>query len=249
MRPFNLHLWSFFHLKTQKPEKLQLQTLILLHSLVKSVEIKPTFIQDEEKSWIQSSLIKVKQLMNPCLSLKVSSASKCKDILKVSGSKLFSPCKPSVLRSITQDRNRSVTYTHQRKKLNMFWMVSPDQVQTTKLPSVCSVELTVRRAESSGGWDHGQGGAAVHGPQVVLHVGVHVWVRRAEGGVAGRHGSRRQANQGDVGDDGAAGQSCGAGREKQECVRDGDTPSGSAFSSVHGAWSDPSDPSDLNLWF
>lgn len=42
----------------------------------------------------------------------------------------------------------------------------------------------------------------------MLHVGGHVRVRRAERGVAGRHGSGRQADQGDVGDDGAAGQTC-----------------------------------------
>ena len=76
-------------------------------------------------------------------------------------------------------------------------------------------ELTVGRAQSSGGGDHGQGGAAVHRAQVVLHVGVDVRVRRAEGGVAGRHGGGRKADQGDVGDDGAAGQTCRTGREER----------------------------------
>lgn len=51
-----------------------------------------------------------------------------------------------------------------------------------------SGELTVSRAESSGCRDHGQGGAAVHRAQVVLHVWVDVRVRRAEGRFAGRHG-------------------------------------------------------------
>ena len=64
--------------------------------------------------------------------------------------------------------------------------------------------LTLRRAESTGGRDHGEGGAAVHGAQVVLHVGVDVGVRRAEGRLPGGARVRRQADQGDVGDDGAA---------------------------------------------
>lgn len=48
----------------------------------------------------------------------------------------------------------------------------------------------------------------MHRAQVVLHVGAHVRVRRAEGRVAGGHGGGREANQRDVGDDGTAGQSC-----------------------------------------
>lgn len=55
----------------------------------------------------------------------------------------------------------------------------------------------------------------MHGAQVVLHVGVDVRVRRAEGGIACRHGGRRKADQGDVGDDGA-GQTCRTGREERE---------------------------------
>lgn len=50
----------------------------------------------------------------------------------------------------------------------------------------------------------------MHGAQVVLHVRVDVGMRRAERGVAGRYGSRREADQGDVRDDGAAGQTCRA---------------------------------------
>lgn len=50
----------------------------------------------------------------------------------------------------------------------------------------------------------------MHGAQVVLHVRADVRVRRAEGRVAGRHGGGREADQGDVGDDGAAGQTCRA---------------------------------------
>lgn len=59
-------------------------------------------------------------------------------------------------------------------------------------------ELTVRWAESAGRGDHGQGGAAVDGAQVVLHVGRDVRVGLAERRLAGRHGSGRQANQRDV---------------------------------------------------
>lgn len=55
----------------------------------------------------------------------------------------------------------------------------------------------------------------MHGPQVVLHVRVDVRVRRAERRVARRHGGGRKADQGDIGDDGAAGQTCRAGREER----------------------------------
>lgn len=79
--------------------------------------------------------------------------------------------------------------------------------------------LTVRWAESSGCSDHGQRGAAMHRAQVMLHVRVDVRVRWTEGGVTGRHGGRRQVDQGDVGDNGAAGQTCGAGgREEEEKI-------------------------------
>lgn len=57
--------------------------------------------------------------------------------------------------------------------------------------------LTFSGAESSGGRDHGEGGAAVDGAQVVLDVGADVGVSRAEGRVP----SGRQADQRDVGDD------------------------------------------------
>lgn len=50
----------------------------------------------------------------------------------------------------------------------------------------------------------------------MLHVGVDVWVRRAERGVTGRHGSGRQADEGDVGDDGAAGQTSRAAGERRQ---------------------------------
>lgn len=43
--------------------------------------------------------------------------------------------------------------------------------------------LTFCRAESAGSRDHGEGGAAVHGTEVVLHLGVDVGVRWAEGGI------------------------------------------------------------------
>lgn len=42
--------------------------------------------------------------------------------------------------------------------------------------------LTIRGAQPPGRGDHGQGGAAVQGPDVV-HVRVDVGVRRAEGGL------------------------------------------------------------------
>jgi len=61
-----------------------------------------------------------------------------------------------------------------------------------------SVSLTVGRAEAPGPGRHGNGGAAVHGAQVVLHVGVRGG--RAEGGVARCHGGGREADQRDVGD-------------------------------------------------
>lgn len=77
-------------------------------------------------------------------------------------------------------------------------------------------ELTVSRAESSGCWDHGQGGAAVHRAQVMLHVRADVRVRRAEGWVAGRQGGGWKTDQGDIGDDGAAGQTCRARWEEGE---------------------------------
>lgn len=56
----------------------------------------------------------------------------------------------------------------------------------------------------------------MHGAQVVLHVGADVRVGRAEGRVARRDGGGREAYEGDVGDDGASGQTCGAGREKKK---------------------------------
>lgn len=54
----------------------------------------------------------------------------------------------------------------------------------------------------------------MHRAQVVLHVRADIGVRRAEGRVTRGHCSWREANQGDVGDDGAAGQTCRAGTEK-----------------------------------
>lgn len=60
----------------------------------------------------------------------------------------------------------------------------------------------------------------MHGPQVVLHVGADVWVGRAEGRVARRDGGGREAYEGDVRDDGASCQTCGAGREWKERKKD-----------------------------
>lgn len=75
--------------------------------------------------------------------------------------------------------------------------------------------LTLSRAQSSGSRDHGQGGAAVHGAQVMLDVGADVGVRWAEG----RVGGRREANERDVGDGGTPGK-CGgtAGTERRQQV-------------------------------
>lgn len=56
----------------------------------------------------------------------------------------------------------------------------------------------------------------MHGAQVVLHVGADVRVGRAEGRVARRDGGGREAYEGDVRDDGASSQTCGAGQEWRE---------------------------------
>lgn len=55
----------------------------------------------------------------------------------------------------------------------------------------------------------------MHGAQVVLDVGAHVRVRRAEG----RVGGGREANQRDVGEDGTSGQSGGAAGTEEETER------------------------------
>lgn len=71
-------------------------------------------------------------------------------------------------------------------------------------PSRPPTLLTVGGAEAPGCGDHGECGAAVHRPEVVLHVGAHVGVGGVEGGLPSR--VRGEADQGDVGDDGAAAQ-------------------------------------------
>lgn len=58
--------------------------------------------------------------------------------------------------------------------------------------------LTIGRAEAPGGRDHGERGAAVHRPEVVLHVRVHVRVVGAEGRFSRASGMRRKSYQGDV---------------------------------------------------
>lgn len=60
------------------------------------------------------------------------------------------------------------------------------------------------RAQPPGGRYHGEGGAPVDRSQVMLHVGVHIVVGVSKFG--GAHRVRRQADQGDVGDDGASAQ-------------------------------------------
>lgn len=75
--------------------------------------------------------------------------------------------------------------------------------------------LTVSGAEAPGSGDDGERGAAVDGAEVVLHVGCHVGVRRAEGRLTGPGGVRRQADEGDVGDDGAAAQGRRPGKETE----------------------------------
>jgi len=75
--------------------------------------------------------------------------------------------------------------------------------------------LTVGGAEAPGSGDDGERGAAVDGAEVVLHVRCHVGVRRAEGRLAGPSGVRRQADEGDVRDDGAAAQGRRPGKETE----------------------------------
>ena len=78
---------------------------------------------------------------------------------------------------------------------------------------VCSSSLTFGRAESSGCRDHGEGGAAVDRAQIVLHVGTDVGVGRGEVRVPYGHVGG-QADQGDVRDNRATGQSMGSARER-----------------------------------
>lgn len=75
--------------------------------------------------------------------------------------------------------------------------------------------LTVGGAEAPGSRDDGECGAAVDRAEVVLHVGRHVGVRRAEGRLAGSGGVRREADEGDVRDDGAAAQRRRPGKETE----------------------------------
>lgn len=70
---------------------------------------------------------------------------------------------------------------------------------------VCGINLTFSGAQSSGSRDHGEGGAAVHCSQVVLHVGTDVRMWRAERWLTcpGRR-VRWQTDQGYIWDDWAA---------------------------------------------
>lgn len=78
--------------------------------------------------------------------------------------------------------------------------------------------LTISRAEAPGSRDDGERGAAVHRAEVVLHVGCHVGVRGAEGRLAGPGRVRRQADEGDVGDDRAAAQRRRPGEENRDML-------------------------------
>lgn len=78
--------------------------------------------------------------------------------------------------------------------------------------------LTIGRTEAPGSRDDGERGAAVHGAEVVLHVGCHVGVRGAEGRLARPGRVRRQADEGDVGDDGAAAQRRRPGKENRDTL-------------------------------
>lgn len=75
--------------------------------------------------------------------------------------------------------------------------------------------LTVGGAKAPGSRDDGERGAAVDRAEVVLHVGCHVGVRRAEGRLAGPGGVRRQADEGDIRDDRAAAQGRRPGKETE----------------------------------
>lgn len=97
--------------------------------------------------------------------------------------------------------------------------------------------LTVSGAEAPGSGDDGERGAAVDGAEVVLHVGCHVGVRRAEGRLAGPGGVRRQADEGDVGDDGAAAQRRRPGKERE--TRCHPLPPGAGMAACHPSPSHP----------
>lgn len=55
--------------------------------------------------------------------------------------------------------------------------------------------LTVCRAEAPGRGDGGERGAAVHGAEVMLHVGAHVRVGGVEGGLPRAGGVRGEPDQ------------------------------------------------------
>lgn len=98
-------------------------------------------------------------------------------------------------------------------EVNLWWLDPFKVLADLKLSSSCDVRLlrtcrrwfwtlTVSWAQSSCSGDHGQGGAAVNRAQVVLHVGVDVRVRGAEGRLARpRCDVWGQLVQGDVWDD------------------------------------------------
>lgn len=89
------------------------------------------------------------------------------------------------------------------------------------------LNLTLSRTQSSGRWDHGERGAAVHRAQIVLHVGADVGVRRAERWFT-RPGRRvgRQTDEGNIWDDWTARQSWRSAERKKKYM----------FSSVKERW-------------
>lgn len=97
--------------------------------------------------------------------------------------------------------------------------------------------LTVSRAEAPGSRDDGERGAAVDGAEVVLHVGCHVRVRWAEGRLSRPGRVWRQADEGDVGDDGAAAQRRRPGKETE--TRHHSQPPGVGTATRHTSPSHP----------
>lgn len=83
------------------------------------------------------------------------------------------------------------------------WGVDTVGVSGT-VPPAPQALLTISGAEAPGCRDRGEGGAAVHGTEVMLHVGAHVWVGGVEGGLSRASGMRGKPDQRDVGDNRAA---------------------------------------------
>lgn len=83
------------------------------------------------------------------------------------------------------------------------WGVDTVGVSGT-VPPAPQALLTVSGAEAPGCRDRGERGAAVHGAEVMLHVGTHVGVGGVEGGLSRASGMWGKPDQRDVGDNRAA---------------------------------------------